>query len=350
MVDFKENIILFSASIVEAMQKLNQVPETLTLFVLNQKNQIIGTLTDGDIRRGFINGLSLSDDVQRFMNKQFSVVTKKFDVFDFKNAKNKGIRLLPVIDENCQILKVYDLKKQKSILPVEAVIMAGGRGERLRPLTDTIPKPMLPLADKPIIEHNIDRLISYGIQKIYISIRYLGQKIIDYFGNGKSKGISIEYIWEEEPLGTAGALSLINNFKTEYILIMNGDLFTNIDFEDLYLNTIYKKASVGIASITYTAKVPYGIFKTNGSNIVSGLIEKPVYTEYANAGIYILNKNVLSKIPYKQFYNMTDLLEQLIKENEIIIHNPIIGYWIDIGQYENYKNAIEISKHTKNAD
>jgi dTDP-glucose pyrophosphorylase len=349
MKDFTKNIILHNASVIEAMKKLNEVPGSLTLFAINEQEQLVGTLTDGDIRRGFINGLKLSDSVEKFMLKSFHKVNNGFSVHDFKEARDKGIRLLPVLNEKGQIEKVYDLKKRKSILPLEAMIMAGGRGERLRPLTDKTPKPMLPLGNKPIIEHNIDRLISFGIEKIYISVKYLAQQIVDYFGDGAAKGIQIEYVWEGQPLGTAGALSLVEKFNTKHILLMNSDLFTDADFEDLYLNTISHEASLGVATIPYTTKVPFGIFTTNQQQ-VTGLKEKPVYTNYANAGIYILNTNILNKIPQNTFYNITDLMEQLIAENQTVIHNPIVGYWIDIGQQQDYKNAQEIVKHIRNGN
>jgi len=345
--DFSKNIISHSASVIEAMKKLNEVPGSLTLFVVNEHHQLVGTLTDGDIRRGFISGLTLEDNVVKFMLSHFHKVNNGFTVYDFKQARDKGIRLLPVLDDAGKIVKVYDLKKRKSILPLECMIMAGGRGERLRPLTDKTPKPMLPLGNKPIIEHNIDRLISFGIEKIYISVKYLGQQIVDYLGDGSSKGISIEYVWEDQPLGTAGALSLVKKFNAKHILLMNSDLFTDADFEDLYLNTLQNNAVMGVATVPYTTKVPYGIFTTSENNI-TGLEEKPVYTHYANAGIYIIQTSILNRIPRNKFYNITDLMEQLITEKLQIIHNPIVGYWIDIGQHQDYINAQEIVKHLKN--
>jgi dTDP-glucose pyrophosphorylase len=346
MRNFLKNIILDNASIKEAMIKLNDVPSSLTLFVVDNNHILIGTLTDGDIRRGFINDLSLSDPVKRFMSKTFLSINNDFSLNAFKQAREKGIRLLPILDDNGKIERVFDLKNRKSILPLECMIMAGGRGERLRPLTDKIPKPMLLLGNKPIIEHNIDRLISFGIEKIYISVKYLGQQIVDYLGDGSSKGVSIEYIWEDQPLGTAGALSLVEMFNTNHILLMNSDLFTDIDFEDLYLNTLDKKALLGVATVPYTTKVPYGIFNIENNQII-GLREKPIYTNYANAGIYIIDKMVIQKIPNNTFYNITDLMEKLIDEGHSIIHNPIVGYWIDIGQPQDYSNAKEIVKHIK---
>jgi NDP-sugar pyrophosphorylase family protein len=330
------------------MKKLNEVPGSLTLFTVNEQEQLVGTLTDGDIRRGFIHGLTLNDSVEKFMLKSFHKVRNGFSVHDFKEARDKGIRLLPVLNDQGQIEKVYDLKKRKSILPLEAMIMAGGRGERLRPLTDKTPKPMLQLGGKPIIEHSIDRLITFGIERINISVKYLGQQIVDYFGDGSEKGIQIEYVWEDHPLGTAGALSLVEKFNTKHILLMNSDLFTNADFEDLYMNTVQPNAAMGVATVPYTTKVPYGIFTTS-ENQITGLREKPVYTNYANAGIYIFNKSVLNIIPHNTFYNITDLIEQLITKNQTVVHNPIVGYWIDIGQHQDYLNAQEIVKHMKNA-
>lgn len=327
------------------MEKLNEVPETQTLFIVDDKNSLIGTITDGDIRRGFIKGNELSDNVQKFMSTRFHSVTSEFSVHDFKNIRQKGIQLLPVINSRGQITKVYNLNKQKSMLPVECMIMAGGRGERLRPLTDSTPKPLLKLGDKPIIEHNIDRLITYGVEKFYISVKYLGQQIVDYLGNGSGKGISIEYVWEEEPLGTAGALSLLKNIETKHVILMNSDLFTNIDFEDLYLKTLMDDAELGVATIPYTTKIPYGIFTTNGSHDVTGIKEKPVYTNYANAGIYVIKSSIINSIPKNRFFHVTHLMESLLENQQKIIHNPIIGYWVDIGQHQDYINAREIVKH-----
>ncbi len=343
--NFTKNLISHNASVLEAMKKIDVRPLTQTLFVVDESDRLLGTVTDGDIRRGLINGRSLSDPVTQFMLTSFTKINHDFSVVDFKTAKNKGIRLLPVLDDDSRIIKVFDLRHYRSKLPLECMIMAGGLGQRLRPLTENTPKPMLPLGDKPIIEHNIDRLISYGIEKIYISVKYLGQQIVDYFGNGSSKRISIEYIWEDQFLGTAGALSLVNKFETDHVLLMNSDLFTNIDFEDLYLNVVNQNASIGVATVPYTTMIPYGIFTTGVNNEITGLKEKPVYTNYANAGIYILKTGVIKEIPQNSFFHITHLMEKIMAGGQKVIHNPIIGYWIDIGQHQDYENAKEIVKH-----
>jgi dTDP-glucose pyrophosphorylase len=349
MNNYKPLCVNENAPILQAIQQISENSGPLTLLVSDKKNRMVGTLTDGDIRRGLINGLTLSDKVSSFMNTKFLCVQEGFTVIDFKKARELGVRLLPILDRNRKIIKVYNLKNKKSALPIECMIMAGGRGERLRPLTDHTPKPMLLLEDKPIIEHNIDRLISYGIEKFYISVKYLGKQIVDYLGDGSSKNVSIEYVWENEPLGTAGALTLVNFFNTDYILLINSDIFTDANFEDLYLNVISECAEMGAASIKHSVKVPYGIFNEKNYR-VTGLKEKPILNNYANAGIYILKSALVNEIPKNTYYNITDLMELLIKTDRKLIHNPITGYWIDIGQQQEYLNAKELIKHIRNGN
>ncbi len=346
MKNISKNLIHKNSGIIEAMKRIGEVPDSLTLFVVDDNEKLVGTITDGDIRRAFIHGKTLNDTVSDFMFTRFTSVYNNFSVGEFKKARDLGIRLLPVLNNKGQVEKIIDIRKRKSNLPLEALIMAGGRGERLQPLTNHTPKPMLMLGDKPILEHNIDRLIEYGINKIHISVKYLSEQIIDYFGDGSSKGISIEYIQEEKPLGTAGAISLLKEIGTDYLLLMNSDLFTDADFEDLYLQTLENKAELGAASVSYSVKVPYGIFTENNKKI-TGLKEKPTITSYANSGIYILHKKLFRLIPEDTFFNITDLMNLMIEQNLPIIHNPIIGYWIDIGQHQDYENAQEIVKHLK---
>ena len=242
------------------------------------------------------------------------------------------------------MVDLIDLEYTKAQLPLEAVIMAGGRGKRLSPLTDTIPKPMLRLGDKPIIEHNIDRLISFGIKKIYISVKYLGEQIVNYLGDGSQKGISIEYVWEDEPLGTAGALALINNLSTEHILLMNSDLFTNVNFESLYLKLINESADMAVASTEYKVDIPYAVFETKEGKVTS-FKEKPSFIYHSNAGIYILKRSLISTIEKGKYCDITDVMECLVTEGGKLVYDPIIGYWIDIGKTVDYEHAQEFIKH-----
>ncbi|MBN2638866.1 MAG: nucleotidyltransferase family protein [Bacteroidales bacterium] len=346
MKNIQDHIIKEDASIRAALEQLNSLPKTLTLFVVNDKNQLKGTLTDGDIRRGFVNGKGLDEKVSDFLHGGFQYVNQHgIDVKMIQLLKNKGIRLLPILDNSNEIIEVYDLNTLESVLPLDAVIMAGGRGQRLRPITDISPKPMIELGGKPIIEHNIDRLISFGIKNFYISVNYLKDQIMEYFGDGSQKGISIQYIQEDRPLGTAGALSLVDSFEND-VLLTNSDLFTSIDYEDLYLAFSSKNADMAVASIPYTVSIPYAIFYEENHQI-TGFKEKPSNTHYANAGIYIIRKEMIESIPKNEFYNATDLMQYAIEFNKKIIHNPIVGYWIDIGNYEDLKKAQEIVKHIK---
>ncbi|MFD2514245.1 nucleotidyltransferase family protein [Pontibacter locisalis] len=345
----KENVLIYKEkSLLEALQRLNNVRDVsrLILFVTDENGAVIGSLTDGDIRRSLTKNADLAKNVFDVCNKNFLFEHEQNEFLDLQSYRKKDIKMLPILDKDRKMVKLIDLEKTKSLLPLECMIMAGGRGKRLSPLTDSIPKPMLPLGDKPIIEHNIDRLISYGITKIYISVKYLGEQLKDYFGDGSKKGISIEYICEDEPLGTAGALALVEEFKTEKVLLMNSDLFTNVDFEDLYLDMVKNGSDMIVASTEYKVDVPYAVFETDGERVIN-FQEKPSYIYQSNAGIYILNKSLIAKIPRNNFYDITDLMENLVKEGGKLSFSPIRGYWIDIGKPMDYKQAQEFVKHIK---
>jgi dTDP-glucose pyrophosphorylase len=344
MKNFSDFTIYKDSTCLEALSKLDREESNQTLFVLDKIDRLIGTITDGDLRRGFIRGLNLESPIFLFCNPNFNSINGAIDVSKIRKFKKSGIRVVPSVNQSGQIERVYDLSKLKSILPVHAVIMAGGRGERLRPLTDKTPKPMLPLGNKPIIEHNIDHLKSFGIEKFTISIRYLSQQIVEYFGNGKSKGISIDYISEEEPLGTIGCLSKINLSDSDAVLVLNSDVFTNIDLEDFYLAFMNANADMAVASIPYSVDIPYAIMELE-DNCITKFTEKPKNTYYANAGIYLIREDKLSLIPKNSFYNATDLMDTIILNKGKLIHSPIAGYWIDIGMLDDYNKAIEIVKH-----
>jgi dTDP-glucose pyrophosphorylase len=342
-----ENILIHKdKTIFDALHKLNKIRDVsrLILFVTNDDGSVLGSLTDGDIRRSLANEADVMKKVGDVCFRDFVFETDKKGFLDLRPYRQKDIKILPILDKEKKALRIIDLEKTKSVLPLECMIMAGGRGKRLSPLTDTVPKPMLELGSKPIIEHNIDRLISFGVNKIYISVKYLGEQIEAHFGDGSSKGISIEYIWEDKPLGTAGALSLVDRFDSDHVLLMNSDLFTNIDFEDLYLDLINQDADMAVASTEYKVDVPYAVFETQDEQVID-FKEKPTYIFHSNAGIYILKKELIHKIPKNEFYDITDLMEKLVKEGGKLIHNPIVGFWIDIGSPTDYKQAKEFVKH-----
>ncbi len=344
---FLQNIIYEYQTIKEALIKLDEFGAriNLTLFVLDSDDRMVGTITDGDIRRGLIKGLNLQDTIAIYMRKNFRYLSHgNVSMETIDSARKQGVRLLPVLDENSKIFRILDLAKQKSLLPVEAVLMAGGRGERLRPLTDLLPKPMLPLGDKPIIQYNIENLVKYGIDKIHISVKYLSEKISSYFQDGTQLNAFIDYLEEDQPLGTMGALSLIREVESDYILVMNSDLFTDINFEEFFLHFTESGADMAVASVPYNVSVPYGVLDIK-EGCVTSIIEKPTYTYYSNAGIYIMKKEVLKNIPPGCYFDATDLIQKLIDQDRKIAYFPIVGYWIDIGKPEDYKKAQEYIKY-----
>lgn len=345
MEKYSKYLISDKASIKEALLSLNQLSsEVLTLFVIDENEVMLGTLTDGDIRRKLIDGCSLSDSILSVMNPNFHYIRKNnIDVSTIKRIKNKGIILIPVLDDKNKIYQIFNLKKKKSILPIDIVLMAGGKGERLRPLTENIPKPLLLVGDKCIIDHNIDQLIDFGITNINVTVNYLREQIIDHFKYPRN-GIPINCITEPCYLGTIGSIKFIQKFQNDYILVMNSDLFTNINYEDLFLHFIKNNADMSVVAVPYTVSIPYGVFDLDGRKI-KGILEKPVFNYYANAGIYLFKKELLNHIPDNDFFNATDFIDILVKKGYNVIRFPLTGYWIDIGKHEEYKKAQELVKH-----
>jgi dTDP-glucose pyrophosphorylase len=336
---FHKHIAHIDLSIREALQKLDELASDAILFLVDDHNKLLGSLTDGDLRRGFIKGLSFENHLSEFIQPKPKYIQQgKYNVKEIIALRERYFTVFPVVNAQMQIINVVNFRHQKSYLPVDVLIMAGGRGERLKPLTDTTPKPLLKVGDKPIIEHNIDRLNTYGIDDIWISVRYLGNQLVDYFQDGSEKALRINYVKEENALGTAGALALVKGFIHDHVLMMNSDLLTNIDFEDLYLFFEEQKADFAVACIPYKVNVPYAVMETH-NKMVTGFKEKPTFTHYSNAGIYLMKKEVIDFIPKNQTFNATDLMECLIENNKKVVAYPLVGYWLDIGKHEDFEKA-----------
>jgi len=347
MTDFKQYTILSGSSIKEALAQLNQVHSfAMTLFVVDTTGILLGTLTDGDIRRGLISGFDLSSPVNDVMRKDYRHVTSWDDVKSLKAMRERNIPLIPLIDYNRRLIDVIDLSKHKTRLPIDAVLMAGGKGERLRPLTLTCPKPLLKIGAKAIIDQNIERLVDHGVKHISVTVNYLKEQLIEHYANPMENGVKVECVAEELFFGTIGALKLVKEFHNDTILVMNSDLLTNIDYEDFYLHFQEHDAMMSAAAIPYTISIPYGIFELDGRNI-KGIAEKPVYNLYANAGIYLIRKEALKYIPEGRMFNATDLIDTLAASGQKVIRYPLSGLWIDIGTPEEYRKAQEIIKHLK---
>jgi len=345
--NFEKHIIEESATLSQALKKLNEKSGgVLLLFVLSSNGKLVGSLTDGDIRRGLINGSELTDTVSNVMFTEFIFATNSNVEDKIKSININNIKLLPVVDDNGLLTEVINLLTYKLTLPVEAFIMAGGEGQRLRPLTLNTPKPLLMVGAKPIIEHNIDRLALKGIDKIHISIKYLGQQLKDYFGGGSNKNINISYVEETKPLGTIGSVSLVENYKEDTILLMNSDLLTNIDIEDMFEDFKNTNADLMVATVPYKVNIPYAVMETENGKVTS-FKEKPTYTYQSNAGIYMFKKEIVDLIPKNEHFNATDLMEKIIQLGKSVNYYPILGYWLDIGKHEDYQKAQEDIKHLK---
>lgn len=342
----KDHTISQDITLLDALSHICELaPDPLVLFVLNNKNQIVGTLTDGDSRRALIAGASVNDLVSKIMHRNFNYMKVEDidDVKEIKRQKEMKMKLVPVLDKDMHIVEIINLEKYHTRLPVDAVLMAGGKGERLRPLTEKTPKPLLPVGNKAIIDHNIDRLISNGVKHINVTVNYLGEQLEEHFREPKGE-IQVLTVREPKYLGTIGSIRFVKEFYNDTILVMNSDLFTNINYEDFYLHFKEHDAEMSVAAVPYTVSVPYGIFDLEGRDI-HGLIEKPTYNYYANAGIYLIKRSALEEIPEDIFFNATDLIEKLIAENKKVIRFPLNGTWIDIGNPQEYQKASELVKH-----
>lgn len=309
------------------------------LFLVDNENRLYGSLTDGDIRRGFIKGLDIDTPLVNFIYTKTKYIQQgQYDLKEIMALRKEDINIVPILDNEKKVINIVNFQERKSYLPIDAVVMAGGRGERLKPLTDSCPKPLLPVGGKPIIEHNIDRLYSYGIDDVWVCVRYLGNQIHEFLGNGSDRSMQIKYVWEDEALGTAGALSLITDFVHDTVLLMNSDLLTNINFEDFFLFFEEEQADLAVACIPYKVNVPYAVMETQGKQVI-GFKEKPTYTHYSNAGIYLIKRSVLAQVPRNVSFNATDLMEKLIDNGKKVVSFPLMGYWLDIGRHEDFERA-----------
>ena len=346
MIDSK-HIINQSKTLLEALSLINSLRDVpLVLFAVDDEGMMIGTLTDGDSRRALISGAQLTDRISTVIQKNFNYLQegRDYDVRHLREQKIKKMRLVPILDTNRHIIDIINLDRYKTKLPIDAIIMAGGKGERLRPLTEKTPKPLLKVGDKCIIDYNIDNLIDYGVDHISVTVNYLGEQLEEHYQLPRG-GVKISTIREPKFLGTIGSIQFVPTFYHDTVLLMNSDLFTNVDFEDFYLHFQEHDADLSVAAIPYSVSVPYGIFDLDGRN-VQGVIEKPTYNYYANGGIYLIKRDMLEKyIPADTFFNATDFMEKLIEKGHKVIRYPLHGYWIDIGNKQDYAKAQDIVKH-----
>ena len=340
MTDYKKVLLKSTSTIKEALQIIDSGAMGIAL-VVDEHEKLLGTLTDGDIRRGILNNLSLNDSIENIIFKNPTVCY----IDDTKErilevAVSKKIYQIPIVDKSGKLVgieEVDELLKPKNKTN-RVVLMVGGLGTRLRPLTEHTPKPMLKVGNKPILETIILNFKKYGFTNIVLCVSYKSEIIEEYFKDGSSFGVNIEYIHENKRMGTAGALSLIKEKLTEAFFVMNGDLLTNINFENMMDYHLSGESNATMGVREYDFQVPYGVVNVDDKNILS-IEEKPLYKFFVSGGIYVLDKKVLEFIPDDEFYDMPTLFEKVIEEKLKSISFPIREYWLDIGRMEEFERA-----------
>lgn len=339
MINYDIHLIPSGRPIKEALIQLTKLGIDIILFVVDENNKLIGSVTDGDIRRGLIKGVGIGDPVDLIIKPNPRFIRKgETDIKKVIKYREENLRIVPVLDKDNYLVNVVNLREVYSYLPLDAVLMAGGRGQRLMPLTNDTPKSLLKVGEKPIIEHNLERLSLFGIENFWISINYLGNQIKDHFGNGERWNIKVNYVSEDHPLGTLGGITKIKDFEHDYILITNSDLLTNMDYEHFFLEFLRSDAEMAVVTIPYQVNIPYAVLETN-NEMVTSLKEKPSYTFYSNGGIYIVKRKILELVPEDTYFNATDLIEKLVASGGKVFSYPMLGYWLDIGSPEDYQKA-----------
>lgn len=336
-----QNLIIDENSSIQDTLKVIDNGKCKIALVLDTNKKLIGIVSDGDIRRALINNSKLSDSI-------YNIIHKKFIYAKLGDSKEKIIQLaqrnliyqIPIINEDSTLVGVEDLNELLSPKQYtnKIVLMVGGLGTRLRPLTNEIPKPMLKVGNKPILETIIENFSKYGFKNFILCTNYKADIIKKYFSNGEHLGVNIEYIYENKRLGTAGALSLLKDKIVDDFFVMNGDLLTTLNFNHLLnyhkLNNAF--STMGVRE--YDLEIPYGVVKVDDNNITN-IIEKPIHKFFVNAGIYVLSKNVLENIPSNKYYDMPSLFEILIQQKKKIVSFPINEYWLDIGEEKAFRKA-----------
>lgn len=330
-----------SASLLEALRRLNTLPSgsSMTLVAVDDDGRVCGTVTDGDLRRAMLRGLPLSAPVSEAMHTGFGhIADGEESVERVRELRRQGRRLIPVTTPGMRLADIIDTAETINRLPIGAILMAGGKGERLRPLTLTTPKPLLPVGEKAIIDYNIDALLRVGVTDISVTVNYMAEKVEAHFS-----GTGIRTVREPLAMGTLGSASLCPIPPEGDTLVMNADLLTTISLEDFYLHHLAEGADITIAAIPYNVSVPYAILTTEGS-AVKGLEEKPSYSFYANAGIYLISNRLLRRLSRTERTDATDFIESVMSEGGKVSYFPISGTWIDIGSPADYAHACELMK------
>lgn len=310
-------------------------------FVVDPEGILLGSVTDGDIRRGLLRGERLDSPVESVMNpRPIAASSRDSQQKIFALMRNKKLRQIPVLDDRGRIMKVELLENLMEVKRRSnwVVLMAGGLGSRLSPLTDDCPKPLLKVGSKPILEIILENFIELGFYRFYLTVNYRADMIMDYFGDGSKWGVEIRYIRENMRMGTAGSLSLLEETPKEPMIVMNGDLLTKVNFQQLLDYHIEHQAAATMCVREYEFQVPYGVVEVNGHRL-EHIKEKPVQRFFISGGIYVIDPKALAYIPPSTFYDMPTLFEKLLEEHHETAVFPIREYWIDIGRMDDFQRA-----------
>lgn len=340
MKPFDHLLISKNSKLIDAISTIEKGGMQIAL-VVDQDRKLLGTITDGDFRRGILKGFSLEHPVVEIMNKSPFYVKNHFSQEQILNLmKTKSISQVPVIDHNGIIVRVETLSDLLSKDSHEnfVILMAGGMGKRLGSLTEAIPKPLLKVGNKPILEIILDNFISQGFKNFYISVNYKADMIKEYFRDGSHIGVNIQYLEEQDSLGTAGALTLLPQKSTLPLIVMNGDLLTKVNFKNLLEFHQDQKAMATMCVREYDFQVPYGVVGIEGESI-KAIDEKPIHKFFVNAGIYVIEPSMVEFIPSQLRYDMPTLFNMLKASNKKTTAFPILEYWLDIGKKDDFEKA-----------
>ena len=340
MKNWKESLRLPSTTIKDARRVINE-SSMHVVIVVDEQNKLLGMVTESDLRKAILKHIQFDDRVTKIMNatpKAGLVTDSKDKVALF--FKETNLMHLPIVNNNGVLVSVEYFDEHLKISKQDnwVIIMAGGMGNRLKPLTENTPKAMLKVGTKPILERIIISCIDFGFNKFYLSVNYRSEMIENYFGDGSTWGIKIVYLREKKRMGTAGALSLLPEKPSKPFLVINGDLLTELNFQDLINFHLEHKAFATMCIREYEFSVPFGVVKIK-KNEIERIDEKPVHKVFVNAGIYMLEPDVLQLVPDNTFLDMTDLLRWIVEKNEIAAVFPVREYWLDIGRIDDYKRA-----------
>jgi dTDP-glucose pyrophosphorylase len=342
-------LVRMNTPVREIIRAIDRSGRISIALVADAEDKLLHTLTDGDIRRGVLAGIPMDAPAERLLSVKAKTphqtpVTAPIGTRPetlLATMQEKKVRHIPLLDKAGRPVDVAilaDLLEERA-LPLQAVVMAGGLGSRLRPLTDDTPKPMLPVGGKPIMEHLVNRLARSGIRKINVMTCYKPEKIMEHFGDGHDFGVELNYIREEKPLGTGGALGLMKE-PTEPLLVINGDIVTDINIAAMLAYHQEQEADMTVAVRQFVIKVPYGVVECSGPS-VRRLSEKPQLNLLINAGIYLLEPSVTKLVQPGQRLDMTDLIQKLLDSARPVVSFPVMEYWLDIGQPADYEQAQE---------